>query len=129
MSRPRKRREQTTSREQTGQEQITGREQATGSQQRSREQSGKRMPAKPQGSAAAPTAELAITAGEGSILNQAPSMLVMTPTLPQAPPVRVEAGYDLETGLSDYGMWVEMFPETDPPVGNPNEYRRGRIWA
>jgi cyanobactin cluster PatC/TenC/TruC protein len=43
------------------------------------------------------------------------------PTAPTRLPV-------LETGLSHYGFWVEMFGDTEnPPL--PQGERRGRIWA
>jgi cyanobactin cluster PatC/TenC/TruC protein len=46
-----------------------------------------------------------------------------------AKPARTLPGHvPLETGLSDYGLWVELFTDADiPPL--PAERRRGRIWA
>jgi cyanobactin cluster PatC/TenC/TruC protein len=43
--------------------------------------------------------------------------------------VRVPSAYPLDTGLVDYGMWVEIITRNPPPEPPPDSYRRGRIWA
>jgi cyanobactin cluster PatC/TenC/TruC protein len=47
---------------------------------------------------------------------------------PSAPPVPVASAHPLDSGLVDYGMWVEMFAHADPPAAS-GPIRRGRIWA
>jgi hypothetical protein len=50
------------------------------------------------------------------------------PARPPKPPPAFPNQVPLETGLSDYGMWIEMFTDTDiPPLAAGD--RRGRIWA
>jgi len=44
-------------------------------------------------------------------------------------PVRVRSMYPLDTGLVDYGLWVEMFSHASSPPEAPEHLRRGRIWA
>lgn len=44
-------------------------------------------------------------------------------------PVCVPQDHYLDSGLVDYGMWVEMFQNTPPQPSPPEGYRRGRIWA
>jgi cyanobactin cluster PatC/TenC/TruC protein len=44
------------------------------------------------------------------------------------PPAAFPLQVPLETGLSDYGMWCEMFGQgKHPPL--PKGERRGRIWG
>ncbi|WP_398780095.1 cyanobactin biosynthesis PatC/TenC/TruC family protein [Streptomyces sp. NBRC 110611] len=43
--------------------------------------------------------------------------------------VRVGGPYVLQTGLSDYAMWSEMFADATAGEADPRSYRRGRIWA
>lgn len=44
-------------------------------------------------------------------------------------PVPVLGAFQLDTGLVDYGMWIEMFTKAAPPAQPEQPYRRGRIWA
>lgn len=44
-------------------------------------------------------------------------------------PVPVLGAFQLDTGLVDYGMWIEMFTRAAPPPKPEQPYRRGRIWA
>lgn len=47
---------------------------------------------------------------------------------PTKPPPAFPGEVPLETGLSDYGMWIEMFAGREgPPL--PDGERRGRIWV
>jgi cyanobactin cluster PatC/TenC/TruC protein len=46
-----------------------------------------------------------------------------------AAPVRVSSVHPLETGLVDYGLWVELFARMPPPPVPSGPFRRGRIWA
>ncbi|HEY9473997.1 MAG TPA: cyanobactin biosynthesis PatC/TenC/TruC family protein [Mycobacteriales bacterium] len=41
----------------------------------------------------------------------------------------VLGAFQLDTGLVDYGMWIEMFTKAAPPAQPEQPYRRGRIWA
>ncbi len=52
-----------------------------------------------------------------------------TPRDAAAKPVGSIPGHvPLETGLSDYGLWVAMFTDAEiPPL--PADRRRGRVWA
>lgn len=43
--------------------------------------------------------------------------------------VPVPTAHQLDSGLVDYGMWVEMFTRTAPPPPPDEPFRRGRIWA
>jgi cyanobactin cluster PatC/TenC/TruC protein len=44
-------------------------------------------------------------------------------------PVPIPGAFQLDTGLVDYGMWIEMFTQAAPPTEPHQTYRRGRIWA
>lgn len=48
---------------------------------------------------------------------------------PAQAPVPVPTQFPLDTGLVDYGMWVEMFSRDTPPAVPPGPFQRGRIWA
>jgi len=61
-----------------------------------------------------------------------PPAFVPAPATPAAvaTPVPVEASRPnlLDTGLSDYGMWVEIVKSMSAPPETPGE-RAGRIWS
>lgn len=46
-------------------------------------------------------------------------------------PIPVPGAFQLDTGLVDYGMWIEMFTHTNaaPPKAEDQSYQRGRIWS
>ncbi|MEV4239033.1 cyanobactin biosynthesis PatC/TenC/TruC family protein [Nocardia sp. NPDC050408] len=37
--------------------------------------------------------------------------------------------HPLQTGLSDYAIWVSMFMSGAEAENDPSTYRRGRVWA
>jgi cyanobactin cluster PatC/TenC/TruC protein len=43
--------------------------------------------------------------------------------------VPVLGAFQLDTGLVDYGMWIEMFTRAAPPPKPQQPYLSGRIWS
>jgi len=50
---------------------------------------------------------------------------------PQPSQVQIQrvSAAPLESGLSDYFYWVQLFAENPPAPVPPGRFRRGRIWA
>ncbi|MGC7102943.1 hypothetical protein ACPZ19_50495 [Amycolatopsis lurida] len=44
-------------------------------------------------------------------------------------PVRIPPDHHLDTGLADYGMWLDMFAKVPPEPPGAKAYRAGRIWS
>jgi cyanobactin cluster PatC/TenC/TruC protein len=77
-------------------------------------------PAEPPGPAAEPASAAAAAIG---------AIDIAAHVTPAQAPVAVPTQFPLDTGLVDYGMWVEMFERNQPPPVPPGPFRRGRIWA
>jgi cyanobactin cluster PatC/TenC/TruC protein len=80
----------------------------------------------PQGAQGSPrkTSRKTVTGKQETSASPTPTV---SPGETEGKPRPVETPFELQTGLSDYAMWVELF---SGQAGKPTDgVRRGRIWT